>query len=101
MDSKAYSWKFITADELLSHGPCELLYALLVPSGAGTCTATLYNGENTSGEKIVDFRCAESKEQEFNPPQPVYCRLGLYFDALTIVKGIFVQWRELGHEAGG
>lgn len=100
-ESKQYSWKWVTADELLSHGPCELIYALLVPSGAGTCTATLYDGENTNGTPIVEFRCAESKGQELSPKKPVYCRQGLYVDCIAIVKGVFVQWRELGHKAGG
>lgn len=101
MDSKEYSWKWVTADELLSHGPCELLYALFIPSAAATATATLYDGENTSGTKIVEFRTAESKQAELAPPEPIYCRLGLYVDAIANAKGVFVQWRELGHKEGG
>lgn len=96
MESKEYSWKWVTADELLSHGPAELLYALFVPSAAATSTATIYNGENTSGETVVAFRTAQSKQVPFSPKAPVYCRGGLFIDDIANVKGIFVQWRELG-----
>lgn len=95
MDSKEYSWKWVTADELLSYGPCEVLYAKFIPSGPATATATLYNNEEASGEVIVAWRTAQSLQADFMPPVPVYCEHGLYVDALDNVKGIFIQWREL------
>ena len=96
MNSKEYSWKWVTQDELLSHGPCELLYAQLIPQSAATATSTLYDGENTKGDIISSFRTAESRPCEIDPPVPIYCRRGLYIDIAAQTKGIFVQWRELG-----
>ncbi len=95
MESKEYSWKWVTADELLSHGPCEVLYAKFIPSGAATATATLYDNEEASGRVIVAWRTAQSMQADFTPPKPIYCEHGLYVDTLDNVKGVFVLWREL------
>ena len=97
MESKEFSWKLVIADELLSRGPCELLYAHLVPSGA-TTNSSLYDGQNTLGEKIVTLVEAVVTGLDFRPAQPVYCRRGLYVDVGSSVTGIFVQWRELRNE---
>ncbi len=96
MESIEYSWKWVTADELLSHGPCELVYALFIASGGGTATTTLFNGEDNTGETIVAFRSAQSTQSVFKPPKPIYCQSGLYVDVIAIPKGVFVQWREIG-----
>jgi len=96
MESKEYSWKWVTADELLSHGPCEFLGSHHVPSTAGTSTIDIYNGENTNGEVIVKCRTAESRATPFHPPKPIYCRRGLYLDIKANCLGVFMMWRELG-----
>ena len=101
MGSEEYSWAWVTGDRLLSHGPCELLYALFVPSAAATATATIYDGENTNGDIIVAWRTAESKQAVLSPKAPIYCRRGLYLDSIANVLGVFVQWRELGHKGEG
>jgi len=99
--SKEFSWAWVTADGLLSHGPCELVSAYLVPSAATTDTV-LYNGENDQGDPIITLKAATVRIMPFNPKEPVYCRRGLYVDVGSNVSGIFVQWRELkGEEKGG
>lgn len=96
MESKDYSWKFVTADELLSHGACELVYAYLSADAVNADTI-LYDGENTTGKQIVNLENGDKHGAVFNPPRPVYCRRGLYIDiAATNVDGVFVMWRELG-----
>lgn len=94
MESKEYSWAWVTADQLLSHGPCELLFAYLVVS-AGSTDSHLYNGESAAEEKIVTLESAAVTGHEFKPPVPVYCSKGLYVDVGTVVTGIFVMWRNL------
>ncbi len=98
MDSKAFSRKWVTADEILAKGPCEILYALFIPSSSATATATLFNGLDTTSETIVAFRTAQSRQSEFRPPEPVYCEHGLFVDAIANAKGVFVQWRNLPRE---
>ena len=94
MESKEYSWAWVTGDRLLSHGHCELCMAYLVPSGA-TTNSSLYAGEGTDGDLIVTLKSAVVTGHPFKPPEPVYCRKGLYVDVGDNVTGIFVQWREL------
>jgi hypothetical protein len=94
LESKEYSWAWVTADLLLSHGPCELLFAYLVVSAA-CADSHLYDGESAAGEKIVTLEAAGATGHSFKPKEPVYCRRGLYVDVGTSVTGIFVQWREL------
>lgn len=96
MDSKEYSWKWVTQDEILSKGPCEFLYLHLIPSSAATSTATLYDGQDTNGKIITDIRIATSRACELEPPVPVYCAQGLFIDMKATIKGAFIQWRELG-----
>jgi len=95
-DSKEYSWAWVTADRLLSHGACELIFTYHVPSTAGTSTVNFYDGENINGDLIVKCRTAESRATMFMPPKPVYCRRGLYVDIKANCLGVFVMWRELG-----
>lgn len=100
MESKVYSWKFVTADELLTQLACELVYAHLVPLSA-TITTILYNGVDTNGQKIVQLHAATSAGMEFSPPIPVYCERGLYVDVGADATGVFVMWRNLGHKSSG
>lgn len=94
-DSKEYSWARVMEDRLLSHGACELLYAYL-DAGTADDYATIYDGENTSGEVITIVRSAAKNPRPFSPKVPVYCRRGLYIDLATATSVVFVQWRELG-----
>lgn len=93
-ESKEYSWAYVTVDRLLTNHECELVYAYLVPSGATTNSA-IYDGTNTTGTQILDFKSAVVTGHPFKPPVPVYCRSGLYVDVGTSVTGIFVMWRHL------
>lgn len=94
MDSKEISWAWVTADRLLSHGPCELLHAHLVVSSANG-RARLYDGENTSGDEIIRLTSAAKTGLQFHPKEPIYCRRGLYVGDTSHLEGVFVQWREL------
>lgn len=94
MESKEYSWAWVTVDQCLRQGACELLAAYLVPSGATTDSA-LYDGENTSGKLIATLVQAVVTNLPFEPPVPIYCRRGLFVDVGTSVTGILVIWRNL------
>jgi len=96
MESKELSWKFVTASELLSLMPCELHYAYLSAEAAHDDTY-LRDGEDTSGRPIVILECGEKESVKFNPPYPVYCERGLFVEITDDnVKGVFIQWREIG-----
>lgn len=98
-DSKEYSWKWITASELLSRSPCELVYAFVFADGAHS-GVYLYDGEDTSGKIIAQFQSGQKQGEPFSPRVPVYCRRGLYAVVASNVTGIFVQWREIPQGIG-
>lgn len=94
-ESKEYSWAWVTADQLLSLGPCELVYALVTCDGSASYV-TLYNGEDTTGGIIAILKASGNISQQMHVPVPVYCDTGLYLDIYdTHVTGVFIMWREL------
>lgn len=100
MDSKEYSWKCVAGDEILSHGPCEFVYAKLTPTAlAGS--AILYDGENVKGKKIIELNTGGLFNCECAPPVPVYCRRGLYVGSTATIDGVLVIWRELPRGGAG
>lgn len=100
MESKEYSWKYVTADELLSKGPCELIYAKLTPA-TDVGSAIFYDGENATGKKILELATSQLYNCEVAPCVPIYCRRGLYIGTVTTVDGILVMWRELTYKEAG
>lgn len=95
MGSKEYSWKWLTADELLSHGACELCQIVFSGSTKGS-QVTPYDGENTLGKKIGIFEAQASPSLPIRFDPPIYCRRGLYIDVGSYFNGVLVVWRELG-----
>ncbi len=98
-DSKVYSWKWVTAAEILSKSACDLLYIKVMPSG-GTCDVDIYDGENTNGTLIVTMNSEFITNCELLPKEPIYCRRGLYIDDLTAITGVLVQWRVRSSKEG-
>jgi len=97
-DSKEYSWKYVTDAELLSKSACDFLYAKLTPDTT-VADVTLYNGENTNGEKIVKIAAAGLYNNECNPPVALYCPRGLYVGTVT-TGDVLVVWRVRGSKEG-
>jgi hypothetical protein len=94
LESKEYSWAWVTADRILTEGECELVYAYLVPSGAETDTH-LRNGVDANADIVVTLKAATVTDKAFSPKVPVYCRKGLFADIGSATSGLFVQWRNL------
>lgn len=100
MESMEYPWKWVTGDELLSHGPCELIYAQAVSDGGKIQDTWIYDGESTSGDKIINLQKGTTGNITLSPRKPLYCRRGLYVDIGSNTEGVLVQWRELPKGAG-
>ena len=97
-DSKEFSWKWVTAAELLSHHACDLIYAKFTPD-TDVGNVTLRNGHDNTGEVIMKLLTAGAYNCEFSPRRPVYCPRGLYVDTIT-TGDVFVQWRVRDSEEG-
>jgi hypothetical protein len=94
MDSKEYSWAWVTASRMLTDVPCELVMVSVVPSGTTTDTI-VYDGTNTKGDQITQFNITIVLNWDFTPSVPIYCRKGLYVTVGTNVTGVFILWRNL------
>lgn len=92
MEKSYPAWQWVTADRIVSHEPCELLFAYLVPSAAGA-DASLYDGYSTGGKLIATLEQAAKTSHPFRPPEPVFCAQGLFADIGTSVTGLFVMYR--------
>ena len=97
-EAKEYSWKWVTAAELLCPTACDFIYAKFTPTEeAGG--VTLYHGENATGLVIVILLTAGAYNCEVSPRRPVYCRRGLYVDTVT-TGTLLVQWRVRSSKEG-
>jgi hypothetical protein len=94
VDSRTVSWMRVTVDMVLCEKECELLFAYLVPSAANA-SVILYDGENTTGRKIVNLKSAAITGHPFKPPVPIYCSKGLFVDVGLNVSSVLVMWRGL------
>ena len=86
--------RWITAAEVLSAAPCELIYAYLTPSAA-SAKATIYDGMDTEGKVIAILEQQSVTSIPFDPPEPILCSQGLYVGSFTNVTGILVVYRPL------
>ena len=98
LQSKDYSWAWVTGDRKLTDQKSELVAAYLVVSAASTDSA-IYNGSDTSGDKILALESAAITNLPFEPPVPIYCGKGIFVDVGTNVTGILVIWRNLEQPA--
>jgi len=94
LESKEYSWAWVTADRLLTERECELIYAHMAVSDAETDTH-LRNGVDANADIVVTLKSAVVTGLPFSPPVPVYCRKGLFADIGSKTSGLFVMWRNL------
>jgi hypothetical protein len=95
MDSEKDSWAWVTADQVLSTGPCELVYAQAVSDGGKIQDTWLYNGTNTNGDKIINLQKGATGNITLNPRRALYCQRGIYVDVGSNTEGVLVIWREL------
>jgi len=96
MESKAYSWAWVTSSRVLSRRNCELIYAHAISDGGEIKDTWLYHGGDATGEPIINLQMGAKGNPKFNPKEPVYCANGRYIGIGSSIEGVFVQWRELG-----
>jgi len=93
MEKEHADWKWVTADELLTTHPCELIYAQAVSDGGEIKDTIIYDGENTRGEQIINLQKGTTGNVTFAPPEPLMCHSGLYVNIGSSTEGVLVMWR--------
>ena len=92
-DSKEYSWKWITASELLSLRPCEIC-SVVQTCKTTPCRTHIHNGVDNTGEMVMRLECLANRSVHFEIHHHIYCERGLYVELSGDTYGIFIQWLE-------
>lgn len=92
LESRDYSWRYITSSSMITDQPCELVCVDMCPS-AGAAQITIYNGIDASGNVIQNIYAAVQLNMPFNPPKPIYCSKGIYIDHTANITSTLVQFR--------
>lgn len=102
MKSKDYGWRYITASQLISDKPCELLFIYASPSAFNN-SVVIYDGQSDVGD-VVNTPWGYGRDGTtdtmlllpivFNPPVPVRLSKGLYIK-LSNINNAFIQFRIL------
>ena len=99
MDSKDYSWKWVTADELLSKTACDLCQIVLT-CNVGNCNMKVYNGESETGEYVMRLKGLQNRSVNAGIHNHPYLRRGLFVTLDGNCLGAFVQWRSRPSKEG-
>lgn len=94
-----YSWRWITASQMLSSTACELCTLIATPDG-NNAVVSIYDGENASGTLMAELRILANRSVPFTIHHHAYCRRGLYIVLDAHVDGVFVQWKPLPTRRG-
>ncbi len=91
--AKQLTVKRATSTQLIKQGPALLFSAHLAAEADGPATATLYDGTDTKGRRLIDFTAPQSQAdpRAFNPP--IYFDQGIYFEAGENVSSVIIQFR--------
>ena len=89
------SRKWVTANELLTTQPCELVYAQAVSNGGEIKDTIIYDGEDAEGEIIINLQRGTIGNVTLSPKEPILCYSGLYIVIGSNTEGVFIEWRNL------
>jgi hypothetical protein len=88
-------YKWCTESQLLTNKPCSLVGVVLTSDGTGTAAdCTLYNGQDTSAQKILHLNTRPDQSRQILFSEPLDCPAGLYYEEGTTVDGCLVKWFE-------
>lgn len=90
IESKEISWVQAQASQLICKSACDLIQVILVAS-TPTLQAQIYDGENTSGDLILDVKVNYSRNLVF--PHGMYMRRGIYFRNQTKTLSALFRFR--------
>ena len=99
MDCKEYSWKWVTADEVLSPTACELCQVILTCAN-GNCNMKVYDGENENGTYVARLKSLINRSVNMGIHDHVYLRRGLFVTLDANCLGAFVQWKNRPSKEG-
>lgn len=90
--SSTYKW--VTADELLEHGPGIISYVILTAT-QNNCDATLHDGVDANAKVIATLETTGNQSRPYAFHDDLLFREGLYLSLSGDVLGILVVWHPL------
>lgn len=90
--SSTYKW--VTADELLEHGPGIISYVILTAFN-NPCICTLHDGVDANAKVIATLKTTTAQSRPYAFHDDLLFREGLYVNFGEYVLGILVVWHPL------
>ena len=90
--SKAVGYARLTADSLVSQGPCFLISADLIASAVGAATAVIRDGNDANSEAVVDLTAVTSYSDSRTFDPPIFLKRGLFVDVGSNVAAVLVRY---------
>jgi len=84
---------WVTQSMTLLNSPLELAQVVLVGGSTASGTISLYNGRDTSGEKLFTVIVSAEGVTSINYPDGLILNQGLYVELDSNVSGVQVIWR--------
>jgi len=97
IDSKEISKMRVTDSQLITPHSADLIQ-IIVTHSTGTANWKVYDGENTSGDLVLDMKTQYTRNFTF--PHGMYMRRGIYFYRDTKVQSALIRWRNRPSKEG-
>lgn len=94
------TYKWITADELVTPKPCILSYIILTAKD-NACTLTIHDGVDTNGRVVAILETTAAQSRPFSFHGEALLQHGLYVNLSGDVLGIFICWHDVPTQVGG
>lgn len=78
MSPKKVAWRRVTSSRLISNFPGYVVFVSVTSTGPGKARVSLYDGHNTTGEKILTVHATAEDTRQISPPVPIYFSRGCY-----------------------
>lgn len=92
VDNKGILADRLTGDRVVNSGPVFLFGVQIVSDGGGVADIGVYDGQNTSGEQVLDLTAASGETYAENFIPPIYFSQGLYIDVGDNVTSVTVRY---------
>ena len=89
---KVIGRQYLTASGLVSHKPVYLKGIILTPDGTNSSYVDIYNGENTTAEKIMRLRVQANRSYHLVFNTSFYLNRGLYVDFGANLEAVTVLY---------
>lgn len=89
--SKQIQNTLATNDQVIDTKRCYIFDLIIASDGGGDSDAQLYNGQNSSGEKVVALYCVDESTYQYHFDPPLCLEKGAFIDIGTNCESVLVR----------